>query len=108
MRRLLIVALAAALFAATSCTPDEVQLWFRHVRGEEITWEQAVAVADITNRPACDPNYEWECIPPGVSDADCSSGSGNGPHYVHGQVKVVGRDIHGLDRDGDGIGCERG
>ena len=41
-----------------------------------------------------------------ASDVDCSSGSGNGPAYVDGPVQVIGRDIYGLDRDGDGIGCE--
>ena len=35
-----------------------------------------------------------------------ASGSGNGPEYVRGPVYVVGRDIYGLDGDGDGIGCE--
>lgn len=41
-----------------------------------------------------------------ASDIDCSGGSGNGPAYVTGPVKVVGRDIYDLDRDGNGWGCE--
>jgi hypothetical protein len=53
---------------------------------------------------ACDPNYE-PCVPV-ASDVDCAGGSGNGPAYVRGPVRVVGIDIYGLDRDGDGIGCE--
>ncbi len=32
--------------------------------------------------------------------------TGNGPAYVYGPVYVVGYDIYGLDRDGDGVGCE--
>lgn len=52
----------------------------------------------------CDPNYE-PCVPV-ASDVDCAGGSGNGPAYVRGPVRVVGRDIYGLDRDNDGIGCE--
>jgi hypothetical protein len=40
-----------------------------------------------------------------VSDVDCRGGGGNGPYYV-GRVRVVGPDVFGLDRDGDGIGCE--
>jgi resuscitation-promoting factor RpfB len=43
---------------------------------------------------------------PIASDVDCAGGSGNGPAYVRGPVKVIGDDIYGLDRDGDGWGCE--
>lgn len=53
---------------------------------------------------ACDPNYTG-CVPV-ASDVDCAGGSGNGPAYVRGPVQVIGSDIYGLDRDGDGIGCE--
>jgi hypothetical protein len=35
-------------------------------------------------------------------------GSGNGPNYVYGTVRVVGGDPFGLDRDNDGLGCEDG
>ena len=52
----------------------------------------------------CDPNYT-PCVPID-SDVDCAGGSGNGPSYVRGPVRVIGRDIYGLDRNGDGIGCE--
>ena len=53
----------------------------------------------------CDPNYEGACVPI-ASDVDCAGGFGNGPEYVQGPVRVVGTDIYGLDRDGDGIGCD--
>jgi hypothetical protein len=52
----------------------------------------------------CDPNYSG-CVPI-ASDVDCAGGSGNGPAYVAGPIRVIGSDIYGLDRDGDGIGCE--
>ncbi len=55
----------------------------------------------------CDPNYSGACVPI-ASDVDCAGGSGNRPAYVQGPVRVVGTDIYGLDRDGDGIGCEDG
>ena len=55
----------------------------------------------------CDPNYAGACVPV-APDVDCAGGRGNGPAYVQGPVRVVGRDIYGLDRDNDGIGCERG
>jgi len=51
----------------------------------------------------CTPGYN-PCIPQG-SDVDCAGGSGNGPRYV-GRVTVTGSDPYGLDRDGDGIGCD--
>lgn len=53
----------------------------------------------------CDPNYAGACVPI-ASDVDCAGGSGNGPAYVQGPVRVVGVDIYGLDSDGDGWGCE--
>ena len=52
----------------------------------------------------CSENYD-PCVPVD-SDVDCAGGTGNGPSYVAGPVEVVGRDIYGLDRNDDGIGCE--
>ena len=57
-----------------------------------------------TTRPECDPNYSG-CVPI-ASDVDCVGGSGNGPAYVKGPVEIIGTDIYGLDKDGNGIGCE--
>ncbi|MFD1338750.1 G5 domain-containing protein [Microbacterium lemovicicum] len=54
----------------------------------------------------CDPNYADACVPI-ASDVDCAGGSGNGPAYLDGVARVVGSDIYGLDRDGDGLACER-
>lgn len=52
----------------------------------------------------CHPSYSG-CLNPNASDYDCAGGSGNGPYYT-GRVRVLGPDVFGLDRDGDGIGCE--
>jgi len=52
----------------------------------------------------CDSNYSG-CVPI-ASDVDCEGGSGNGPAYVSGPVRVTGSDIYDLDRDKDGIACE--
>ncbi len=65
---------------------------------------QVVAVGTMVTQK-CDPNYSGACVPI-ASDVDCAGGSGNGPAYVQGPVRVIGRDIYGLDNDGDGIGCE--
>ena len=52
----------------------------------------------------CDPNYSG-CVPI-ASDVDCAGGSGDGPVYVRGPVRVTGSDIYDLDADGDGWGCD--
>jgi PASTA domain len=54
----------------------------------------------------CHPSYEDECLKVGIGDYDCAGGSGNGPNYVQGTVRVVGPDEFDLDGDGDGWGCE--
>ena len=52
----------------------------------------------------CNSHYSG-CVP-NASDVDCLGGGGNGPAYVKGPIRVLGTDIYGLDRDGDGIACE--
>jgi hypothetical protein len=59
----------------------------------------------VVPKSSCDPNYSGACVPI-ASDVDCAGGSGNGPAYVQGPVYVIGSDIYGLDKDGNGIGCE--
>jgi hypothetical protein len=67
---------------------------------------EVVAVGTKVDKPSgCDPNYSGACVPI-ASDVDCAGGSGNGPAYVQGPVRVVGTDIYKLDRDGDGIACD--
>lgn len=53
----------------------------------------------------CSPHYTGACVPI-ASDVDCAGGNGNGPAYTRGPVYIVDYDIYGLDRDGDGVGCE--
>ncbi len=53
----------------------------------------------------CDTNYADACVPI-ASDVDCAGGSGDGPSYVQGPVRIVGSDPYDLDRDGDGIACD--
>jgi hypothetical protein len=87
----------------------------RKLTSEEITTQPVTKVIAngtkiaVVPKPAsnCDPNYSGACVPNVYpSDVDCAGGSGNGPYYVQGPVHVVGTDRYGLDRDGDGIGCE--
>ena len=54
----------------------------------------------------CHPNYSGACVPI-ASDVDCAGGSGNGPAYVEGPVRIIGTDIYDLDGNNkNGIGCE--
>jgi uncharacterized protein YabE (DUF348 family) len=79
----------------------------RTLKSEEVTLQPVAQITHVGTHVAssCDPNYTGACVPI-ASDVDCGGGSGNGPAYVYGTVRVVGRDIYGLDRDGDGYGCE--
>lgn len=57
------------------------------------------SVAEISNTPSgnCDPNYS-PCVPYSASDLDCPD--------IGFSVTVVGSDLHRLDADNDGLGCE--
>ena len=61
-------------------------------------------------QPSCDrdPSYPDAnpCIPIGAADYDCLGGTGDGPNFIAGPITVLPPDPHGLDGDGDGIGCE--
>jgi hypothetical protein len=65
---------------------------------------KVVAVGTKKAGGNCDPNYT-PCVPI-ASDVDCAGGSGDGPAYVDGPVRVTGTDIYDLDRDGDGVACD--
>ena len=54
----------------------------------------------------CDPAYPDNCLRDGIGDYDCAGGSGNGPNYVQGPLKVLPPDPFRLDADGNGVGCE--
>ena len=78
--------------------------------GQSTKRDRVSAIVEVLRPPPppptqhCDPNYS-PCVPI-ASDVDCAGGSGNGPAYVEGPVRVIGNDIYDLDSDGDGIGCE--
>jgi hypothetical protein len=56
----------------------------------------------------CDPSYPGVCPDPDAVDYDCAGGSGDGPEYVEGPIRVRPPDPFDPDREGDGLGCERG
>ena len=59
---------------------------------------------DAAGTSNCTDGYS-PCLPP-ATDYDCAGGSGDGPKYT-GPVRVTGSDPYDLDRDGDGVGCDR-
>ncbi|WP_442784580.1 G5 domain-containing protein [Cryobacterium sp. MP_3.1] len=67
--------------------------------------EPVVAAEPVPESNGCDSNYADVCVPI-ASDVDCAGGSGNGPAYVDGPLRIVGSDVYDLDRDGDGIACD--
>ena len=67
--------------------------------------EPVAAAEPAPESNGCDSNYADVCVPI-ASDVDCAGGSGNGPAYVDGPVRIVGVDVYDLDRDGDGIACD--
>lgn len=67
-------------------------------------WARCSALKDVTREGSfgrlCDPSYPGVCIAPFPPDLDC------------GEIRlanflIVGPDLHDLDGDGDGLGCER-
>lgn len=66
----------------------------------------AVPSADAASKK-CHSSYKGACLKKNAGDYDCAGGSGNGPNYVRGPIRVVGADPFDLDRDGDGIACEK-
>jgi hypothetical protein len=73
-------------------------------KAKAIKAKAAKARAEEEAADDCTPGYS-PCLPY-ASDYDCSGGSGNGPEYVYGSVRVTGSDPYDLDRDGDGVGCD--
>ena len=72
-----------------------------------VTVVVANVVRPVAPPPApsnCTPGYS-PCLTPAY-DYDCGGGSGDGPEYVYGVVRVTGSDPYDLDRDGDGYGCD--
>lgn len=75
----------------------------RTLRAREAAAAEAKAKARVIEEPVeearseCDPSYSG-CVPPYPPDLDCED--------ISGPVAVYGSDLHGLDADGDGSGCE--
>ncbi len=98
------------LKAAQSAKDKSLGLW-KSCPGTKLSPNDAVttirtvvrATSSTTSEGVkCDPNYAG-CIPVSPPDLDCLDIKRLGL----ATVKVFGIDVHRLDRDGDGIGCDK-
>ena len=90
------------LAAAETARANKVGLWSA-CPGTKLDPYRAlttVSQAPVTTEGQCDPNYEG-CVPLFPPDLNCTDIKRLGL----APVKVIGRDVHRLDADGDGIGC---
>jgi endonuclease YncB( thermonuclease family) len=101
---------AQILKAAQTAKSKSLGLW-KSCPGSQLTPNDAVttlgtAVTTAANASStgvkCDPNYAG-CVQLSPPDLDCPDIKRMGL----GPVKVIGTDVHKLDRDGDGIGCDK-
>ena len=92
----------ALLKAAQSAQSKKLGLW-NECPGTKLDPYRALTTTRETPQTPtwqCDPNYEG-CIPLFPPDLNCTDIKKLGL----APVKVIGRDVHRLDADGDGIGC---
>jgi len=98
------------LKAAQTAKSKSIGLW-KSCPGTQLTPNDAVATLSTTVTTTasasstglkCDPNYAG-CIPVFPPDVDCTDIKRLGL----APAKVIGKDVHKLDRDGDGVGCDR-
>jgi endonuclease YncB( thermonuclease family) len=98
------------LKAAKNAKAKSLGLW-KSCPGTQLTPNDAVTTIGSASAPVatsttsgtkCDLNYAG-CIPVFPPDVDCTDIKRLGL----APVKVIGTDVHKLDRDGDGIGCDK-
>jgi endonuclease YncB( thermonuclease family) len=101
---------AQILKAAQTAKSKSLGLW-KSCPGTQLTPNDAVttistvataSASATTSGVKCDPNYAG-CIPVFPPDVNCTDIKRLGL----APVKVIGKDVHKLDRDGDGIGCDK-
>jgi micrococcal nuclease len=86
------------LKAAKNAKSKSLGLW-KSCPGTQLT---PTTSQNATGSGRCDSNYAG-CVPVSAVDLDCQDIKNLGL----APVKVVGRDVHNFDRDGDGIGCDK-
>lgn len=79
----------------TVCNQDGTTKYISESEIEaDISNEKSVSAGASNN---CNPNYS-PCVPNASYDLDCPD--------IGFSVNVIGSDVYGFDRDGDGYGCE--
>lgn len=94
--------------AAQKAKAKSLGLW-KSCPGTQLTPNEALTTvsavmtgtASASANGTCDPNYK-ECLPVFPPDLDCTDVKRLGLAPVH----VIGKDVHKLDRDGNGVGCD--
>ena len=98
------------LKAAENAKAKSLGLW-KSCPGTQLTPNNAVTTLNTSSllgtsagkgNSKCDPNYAG-CFPVSAIDLDC----GDVKQLGLAPVRVIGMDVHKLDRDGDGIGCDK-
>jgi len=72
-------------------------------RGRRGLWGTCASLRSISTEGShrrCDPSYPGQCVPPFPPDLDCDQ-------IQFANFLISGPDLHDLDGDGDGLGCER-
>ena len=83
---------------------EVLQAQLSAARGRRGLWgacaslRRAISTGDPRRR--CDPSYPARCVPPFPPDLDCDQ-------IRFANFVIAGPDLHDLDGDGDGLGCER-
>jgi endonuclease YncB( thermonuclease family) len=99
------------LKAAKNAKAKKIGLWKMCPNTKLEPLKPATTGSTIASKPAttttspnakCDANYQG-CIPPYPPDLDCTDIKRMGL----APVRVIGTDVHKLDGDGDGIGCDK-
>ena len=95
------------LKAAENAKKNRLGLWGA-CPGTQLTPDKSVQTLLTASLPTtsantnCDPNYAG-CVPASPPDLDCSDIK----RLNLAPVRITGIDVHRLDRDGDGIGCDK-
>ena len=98
------------LKAAKNAKSKSLGLW-KSCPGTQLTPTSAITTVikapsktaqNAVGTTKCDSNYAG-CVPVSAVDLDCKDIKNLGL----APVKVIGRDVHNFDRDGDGIGCDK-
>lgn len=99
------VAVAIALPWVLAVMPVEAEGASGNAAASKVKLSKKTSKKSSKKLAKCDPNYS-ACVPI-ASDVDCKPGSGDGPKYFTGTAKVLKKDIYRLDRDKDGLACEK-